>query len=169
MTLEEYISTLIATLGQCDPDAYGRMCRVVGDRSARIRLDAQSVRVHMRDGVLRVESEVSQSSMEDSAGSTDTATVLALLRGDIEVAEAILNESLVVHGEIEQINRMFLAIEILLDAVPRCPALQKLSGQFVSEAPQSPAKAVAPRANWYRFAVISDELDFLNRYGLLPL
>jgi hypothetical protein len=169
MTLGEYISALIANLRQCDPDAYSRMSRVVGDRSASIRLDAQSVRVHMQDGLLRVENEFSPGSMEDGVGSTDTATVLALLRGDLEVPEAILNESLVVQGEIEQVNRMFLAIEILLDAVPRCPALHKLSEQFVSEAHQSPAQPVAPRANWYPFAVTSDEKEFLIRYGLLPL
>jgi hypothetical protein len=169
MTLGEYISALISNLRQCDPDAYSRMCRVVGDRSASIRLDAQSVRVHIQDGLLRIENELSQGSMEDGVGSTDTATVLALLRGDIEVPEAILNESLVVQGEIEQVNRMFLAIEILLDAVPRSPALQKLSEQFVSEAHQPPARPVAPRANWYPFAVTSDEMDFLIRYGLLPL
>jgi len=169
MTLGHYIATLITTLRRCDPSAYNRMCHLVGERTARIQLDTQSVYIHIRDGILKVENDAPESRVVDGEGTTDSATVLALLRGGLEVSEAILEGSLAVHGDVEQINRMFQAIEILLDASPRCPALQKLSETFVVEALQSQTAVVPPRANWYPFELNSDEFELLARYGLIPL
>ena len=168
MTLGEYISALMQCLRECDPIAYSRMCHIVGDRAARVQLDKQSVWVRMLDGSLVVDHRLPEGVTEDGSGTTDTVTVLALLRGDLEVSEAILNESLAIDGEIEQIHRMFLAIEILLDAAPRCPALQRISERFVAESEQSETGSVPPRANWYPFAVSAEEFDFLRRCGLLP-
>jgi hypothetical protein len=122
----------------------------------------------MSEGSLVVDNRLPEGVIEDGGGTTDTGTVLALLRGDLEVSEAILNQSLAIDGEIEQIHRMFLAIEILLDASPRCPPLQRISERFVAESSQFASATVPQRANWYPFAVGVDELDFLDRYGLLP-
>jgi hypothetical protein len=169
MTLGQYITALVASLRRCDPVAYARMCHVVGQRTARIQVDAEYVYIRMQDRTLQVETPVPEGSPVDGGGATDSATVLALLRGDLEVSEAILNETLVVDGDIEQINRMFVAIEILLDAAPRCPAMQKLSEQFVEDAPSYDASRVFPRVNWYPFAPSSAEFKLLTRYGLLPL
>jgi hypothetical protein len=168
MTLGEYISALVQCVRECEPLAYSRMCQVVGGRTARIRLDEQSVWIRMSDGSLVVDTHLPEGVAEDGSGTTDTTTVLALLRGDLDVSEAILNQSLAIDGEIEQIHRMFLAIEILLDASPRCPPLQRISERFVAESGHVESGSLAPRANWYPFAVGADELDLLNRYGLLP-
>ncbi|HTS10345.1 MAG TPA: hypothetical protein VMP68_32575 [Candidatus Eisenbacteria bacterium] len=168
MTLGEYISALVQCLKDCEPLAYSRMCHVVGGRTARIRLDEQAVWIRMSDGSLVVDTHLPEGVIEDGSGTTDTTTVLALLRGDLEVLEAILNQSLAIDGEIEQIHRMFLAIEILLDAGPRCPHLQRITERFVAESRQFESGNLPPRANWYPFAVGDDELDLLNRYGLLP-
>ena len=168
MTLAEYISALVECLRECEPHAYSRMCHVVGHRTARIRLDQQAVEIRMSDGLLIVENQLREEIIEDGSGTTDTTTVLALLRGDLEVSEAILNDSLAIDGEIEQINRMFLAIEILLDASPRCLRLRTISEQFVAEFSQFDLRTVPARASWYPFAVSIDEFDFLDRHGLLP-
>jgi hypothetical protein len=168
MTLGQYITALITSLQQCDTDAYNRMVNVVGERTARIQLDSQSVYIHLHDGVLEVDSAINENRSVDGEGATDSATVLRLLRGNIEVSEAVLDGSLAVYGDIEQINRMFLAIEILLDAAPRCPALQNLSDSFIACAKPLQAEPALPRANWYPFAVDADEFVLLTRYGLLP-
>jgi hypothetical protein len=168
MTLGQYITALITSLQQCDADAYSRMVEVVGERTARIQLDSQSVYIHLHDGVLTVDSAINESRSVDGEGATDSATVLRLLRGDVEVSEAILDGSLAVYGDIEQINRMFVAIEILLDAAPRCPTLQKLSDRFFAGATRPQAEPALPRANWYPFAVDAGEFVLLTRYGLLP-
>lgn len=167
MTLGRYISELITGLRDCDPEAYRRMCHVVGERTARIQLDAECVYIRMRDAVLTIES-IAPRVPPDGEGATDFTTVCALLRGDLEVSEAILDGSLVVHGDIEQINRMFQAIEILLDASPRCPLLQRLSQQFTAEAPRCDPAANSTRLTWYPFPVNPAELNLLEHHGLLP-
>jgi len=170
MTLGQYIAELVTCLERCDPKAYGRMCHVVGERVARVQLDDQSVYIDMQDRVLHIESAPPTDGLVNGGeGATDTATVLAILRGDLEVSEAILNGSLAVYGEIEEINRMFQAIEILLEASPHCPALQKLKEHFVEESGSSTLSADIPRASWYPFAVESPELELLGRNGLLPM
>jgi hypothetical protein len=40
MTLGQYIAALISSLQQFGPDAYSHLCHVVGERTARIQLDA---------------------------------------------------------------------------------------------------------------------------------
>jgi hypothetical protein len=122
----------------------------------------------MSDGSLVVDTHLPEGVIEEGSGTTDTTTVIALLRGDLEISEAILNQLLAIDGEIEQIHRMFLAIEILLDASPRCPPLQRITERFVAELRQFESGNLPPRANWYPFAVGVGELDVLNRYGLLP-
>jgi hypothetical protein len=167
MSLAQYIVGLIAALRQCDPDAYRRMCQVVGERTARIQLDAEYVYIRMRDASLIVDGTAPQAS-PDGEGETDTPTVCALLSGDLEVSEAILNGSLTVRGNIADVSRMFQAIEILLDASPRCPRLQHLSQQFSTEAPCCDPAVNLPRLTWYPFPVSRAELNILTQYGLLP-
>jgi hypothetical protein len=170
VTLAKYIKALIAILQAFDPAAYARMCHIVGSRTARIQLDAEVANVRMKNRVL-IATTATKESTVDGVGVTDTGTVLALLRGDIEVSEAILNGALSVFGDVDEINRMFQAIEILLDAAPRCPDLQKLSEQFVAKARivNRVGTTAYPRANWYPFALDSDEIELLARYGLLSL
>lgn len=167
MTLGEYIRALVTTLQECDARAYERLCHVVGTRRAFIQLDAQSVYVRMHHGILEVEDAGRERLPVEGEGSIDSATVLALLRGDLEVFEAILDDRLVVHGDLVQINRMFQAIEILLDVAPRCPAMQQLSKGFVEEALSWQLAPAVSRVNWYPFAVNPAELALLARYGLL--
>lgn len=166
MRLDRYIGELVGALERCDAGAYRRMCYVVGERCAQIQLDSERVYIRMRDGVLTIESGAAVP--PDGEGATDSATVCMLLSGQLEVSEAILNGALSVHGDIEQVNRMLHAIEILLDASPRCPMLQQLGEEFRREARSCEREARIPRVTWYPFAVCPEELDLLTRYGLLP-
>jgi len=171
MTLQWYIRQLVEALRECDPEGYDRMCRVVGRRTARIQLDDETAFVWMNLGVVQVEPALGENEEVFGEGKTDSQTVLALLDGSLEVSDAILNDALVVHGEIEQVNRMFQAIEILLDASPRCPRLQNLSRQFVTERSAAGVLSEAPQfrgSEWYPFAVPPDEKKLLIRYDLLP-
>jgi hypothetical protein len=168
MTLGEYIRALVAMLHVCNRVAYDRLCHVVGTRVACIQLDDQAVYVRVRDGILILETASGTGVRADGQGATDSETVLALLRGDLAVFEAILDDRLSIHGDIEQINRMFQAIDILLDVSPRCPAMQGLSAQFVEESLPSKMSPAISMLNWYPFAVNAAELAFLTRFGLLP-
>jgi hypothetical protein len=167
MTLGEYIRALVTTLQECDAGAYERLCHVVGTRRASIQLDAQSVYVRMHHGILDVEDAGRERLPVEGEGSIDSATVLAILRGDLEVFEAILDDRLVVHGDLVQINRMFQAIEILLDVAPRCPAMQQLNNKFVEESLSRQMAPAFSKVNWYPFAVNAAEFAFLARYRLL--
>ena len=165
------MSALIEALHQCDPDAYDRMCHVVRQRSARIQLDDESVIVRMNLGVLQVDPSTCDNDGFTGEGKTTRATVLALLNGSLEVSDAILSGLIIVYGELDQINRMFQAIEIMLDASPRCPELQKLSRMYLRETgpPALAGNAAAfELPSWYPFAVPPDEMQLLAKYDLLP-
>jgi hypothetical protein len=171
MTLREYIIALLVALRHCDPDAYDRLCHVVGPRSARIQLDKESAIVRMNQQELQVERDSNDGETVSGEGRTTSATVLALLDGSLEVSEAILNDAIEIKGELEQINRMFQAIEIILDASPRCPELQQLSRAFVEGRRASSVGGNSMSfgyANWYPFAVLPEERKLLARYDLLP-
>ncbi|MFX0115335.1 MAG: hypothetical protein ACFFB3_12370 [Candidatus Hodarchaeota archaeon] len=127
--LYEYIWELIKRLGENDPDSFRRMCEIVGNRKARIvvdnetaifSLDAEGLTFYDDRGDIEVNGE----------GRTNRCTVLDLLDGYIEVSEAISDGSLQVIGEPDNVFRMFLSIEILLDCSASIPALQELARDY---------------------------------------
>ena len=164
--LAGYISALIETLGAAEPAAVLRMRQVVGERRARIVLDDEAVDVWFTSEGLRVERAGNEAVA--GTGVTDSATVVALLDGVLEITDAILDGRLRVGGEAQDVTRMFTAIEILLDASPRVPDLQRLARHFRSEhsggAPSAPSAAGAA---WYPFSPGRREEDLLRRHGLL--
>jgi hypothetical protein len=63
-----------------------------------------------------------------------------------------------------------MAIELLLDASPRTPALQSLAAKFRSER-RGQVGARAPDINrvpWYPFSPSPGELELLTKLDLLP-
>lgn len=167
--LGEYIIALVAELGAANPAALARMRQVVGLRRARIKLDDETVDVFFDPIGLRVQTATLDSPI-DGMGETDSTTVLALLDGYLEVGSAILNGQLSVSGEPDDITRMFMAIEILLDASPRTPALQQLAAQFrrARRATSSTLPRQRPRPAWYPFGSSAREMDLLRQHELLP-
>ena len=170
MTLGEYVAALIAELGRAHPSTLARLRLVVGRRRARIALDDEAVEVFFDgDGRLQVLS-ASDAGAADGAGETDTPTVLRLLDGEEEVSGAVLGDRLRVTGEDDDVVRMFTAIEILLDASPRTPALQSLAAKFIGDrrGPAASRPPVSAQLSWYPFRPEPGELRLLARLDLLP-
>ena len=169
LKLGEYIAALIDALGTANPAALARMRQVVGERRARIILDDEAVDISFGPASLHVQTVAAETEV-NGVGETDSTTVLILLDGYLEVIDAILNGRLHVSGLPEDITRMFVAIEILLDASPRTPALQALAARFWRE--RRERRGLPPpnrrRASWYPFSSNVSEYDLLARLDLLP-
>jgi hypothetical protein len=140
----------------------------VGSRRARIRLGDESVDVELDAEELRV---MAPGGEVDGAGETDRQTVLDLLDGYLEVGDAILDGRLRVEGDVDAIGRMFTAIEILLDASARDPALQQLARDFRNDPGLEPPGRPTPGSReepWYPSGVGPLEAALLERLDLLP-
>lgn len=169
-TLAQYVAALIDELGKAHPLMLARMRLLVGRRRARIVLDDEAVDVYFRPEGLHVQPATTMTGELSGEGATDTATVLALLDGYIEVSAAIIGDRLRVYGREDEVVRMFMAIELLLDASPRTPALQSLAARFRRERRgrvASSASDVKPVA-WYPFSPEPTELQLLDKLDLLP-
>jgi hypothetical protein len=145
------------------------MRKAVGGRRARIRLDAEAVDVGFDlDERLRVEEPGGE---VDGEGATDRNTVLDMLDGYIEVTDAILEGRLAVSGETEDVARMFVALEILLDGSTRIPPLQQLARDFRDD-PCRPARGAPKRRSrataWHPIGDDPAERSVLVRHDLLP-
>jgi hypothetical protein len=168
-SLGEYIEALVEELGRADPAALARMQDVVGSRRARVVLDDESVDVQMVADALVV--ETSSADAVDGEGTIDRGTVLDLIDGYVDVADAILDGRLDVRGSVDDVQRIFAAIEILLDASARAPALQRLARDFRGD-PCPPPHGRPVRASaqepWYPPVPGADEIALLARLDLLP-
>jgi putative sterol carrier protein len=166
-TLAEYVEALIEALRNDDPGGLSRMRELVGARAARIELDEEAIEVVFIQGALRIASKLDFA--VDGTGSTDSATVLEILDGELEVSAAVLDGKLRLFGEAENIARMCSAIEILLNASVRSPTLQSLASRFRRERETDGAKVDARYPiRWYPFASTETELHLLSRLDLLP-
>lgn len=167
--LEEYISDLIGTLASEQFRLFDRMRQVVGDRSARIDLDEESVVVRFVGGALRTDTDLSTPA--DGYGATDSTTVVDILDGLLDVSEAITTGRLRVVGEAEDIHRMFLAIEILLDASARSYRLQAIAADFRADPCHQRVQPHVPHPTLrLRHPVVpsDSETALLDSLGLLP-
>jgi len=76
-----------------------------------------------------------------------------------------------VSGETENVSRMFVALEILLDGSTRIPPLQELARDF-REDPCRPARGTPKRrsrpAAWHPIGDDPAERSVLDRHDLLP-
>jgi len=171
-TLGEYVAELVRRLGEADPAALERMRRTVGSRRARFRVDDEAVDVWFEpDGGLRVEEPAGHREV-DGEGEADRGTVLDLLDGYLEVTDAILDGRLRVFGAVDEIARIFAAIEILLDCSARAPALQRLARDFRDDPAREPPAAPQRRSRggpWHPAGPDGAELSLLARLGLLPI
>jgi hypothetical protein len=162
-TLAEYVTELIGRLGAADPAALERMRAVIDGRRARIVLDDEAVDVGFADGALRV--EPAGAGAVDGTGVTDRATTLELLDGYLEVTDAILDGRLDVTGGVDDVERMFGAVEILLDVAARTPALQDLAADYRADPCREPRRAPPPPPP---APAGETERTVLDRLGLLP-
>ncbi|MCI0390630.1 MAG: hypothetical protein MOB07_17935 [Acidobacteria bacterium] len=166
-TLAQYIAALIESLGAHYPGALARMRLVVGDLHARITLDDETCDVYFGEEGLVVQ-PANETAAVDGEGAIDSGAVLSLLDGYLEVAEAILNGRLSVTGKAEHVVKMFTAIEILLDASPRTPALQSLAARFRRERHGTLVSTESHRARQPSGSEAAEQA-LLQRLGLLPM
>ena len=160
MTLGEYITALVERLAEHEPAGALRLREVVGRRIARIGLDDETVDVQFARGALVVEPVNGAKRRVEGYGRTDRATAAALLDARLEVHEAILDGALELRGDLDAIRRIGVAIEILIDAATRVPALRELSGEF--RGALAGGSAAAPS----RDGPGAEELALLVRLGL---
>lgn len=173
-TLAEYVTLLVARLAEAEPEGAARIRAIVGGRSARFTLGAESVQVAFEpDGSLRVAPDGGSGGAVDGAGATSRATTLQLLDGYREVTAAVLDGELELMGSVDDVAAMGQAIEVLLDASTRIPALQELARDFRDD-PCRPATAprragpIPRRTPYYPDPPDAAERALLRRLDLLP-
>jgi hypothetical protein len=171
-TLAEYVTELVSRLGQEEPSRLSRLREVVGSRRARIRLDKEVVLVQF-EGANLVVRDGGDEAPVDGMGSTDRETTLALLAAETELTDAIVSGRLDAHGEVEDLTRIFIAIEILLDASSRSPMLQGLARDFENDPCRATRTDWAHRRKPAPVPVDPDrrpasEHQMLSRLDLLP-
>jgi hypothetical protein len=158
-TLADWIGELVDA---CDLDPAGggqRLRQVVGSRRARIALDDEVVEVSLVGSTFEI-TPAQRTVPVDGTGATSSATVLALLGGELEVSEAFHDGSIEATGHRQAVVRIFAAIEILLDASTRVPALRRLAADFRRQADRVPSN----RRHFDAGRV--EELALLSRLGL---
>ncbi len=170
--LGEYVSALVHRLGMRESELLARLRRVVGARRARITLDDETVEVAFDRGTLAVTPP--GNGTVDGEGATDRPTTLDLLDGRLELTAALLEGRLRATGEIENLARIFQAIEILLDGAARNPGLQGLALDY-REDPCRPAPPPLPRPAPASPSFLIDpdhvpagQRELLRRLDLLP-
>jgi hypothetical protein len=171
MSLADYIRQLIEALEAAETDSATRLRRIVGERSAVISVDAETVLVRFAADLLHVETLAPGAAIPrtDGVGETDRQTVLALLAGRIEVAGAIMTGRLRLRGAIDGVVRMSLAIDILIDVAVRAPRLQQLARVYRTDAERAPFVPEPPWDAMRRRAELREaERAMLGRLGLLP-
>ena len=99
----------------------------------------------------------------------DSRTVLDLLNGYLEVNEAILSGRLEVLGNANDVSRMFVAIDILLDASSRTPELHELARSFEADRETRAARwsGPSPERGYDLFADRETHRRLLARLDLL--
>jgi hypothetical protein len=153
-SLDWYVRELIAGLGQGDPSALARLRAVVAERRGWIGLEDESVTMWFApDGALVVESGadiagdalIRPLAVVDGAGHTRRSVVLALLAGELDVTDAVVDGEILVRGAAESVVAMFTAVEILIDSATRVQRLRALCDQYVREHADTPALGATSR------------------------
>lgn len=168
-TLAEYVWLLVDELGRADYPALERLRAAVDDRCARITLDNESIEVWFTGDELVIADAAERD--VDGKGTTVGSTVHDLLDGHIEVLDAILDGRLDVTGPPDDIHRIFVAIEVLLDASARAPDLQELAKRFRDDpcrGERAAPVAATRRTPWFPPRPAGEEEALLARLGLLP-
>ena len=146
----------------CELDPLGggeRLRGVVSGWRAAITLDDETVVVSMVADRLRI--EPADTAPVDGTGSATSDVVLALLDGRVELSDAVADGWIDALGHRSAVTRLLIAVEVLLDASARVPALRRLAAEFRDErGPGAPLPARDADAERRR------ELEVLAALGL---
>jgi hypothetical protein len=128
-----YVTELVERLGEGEPVTLVRLRTVVGPRRAAIGLDDETVTARFApSGALEVV-PVDGPVDVDGTGRTRHEVVLALLAGELDATDALVDGQIEVQGPLDAVTAMLIAIEILLDASTRVPPLRRLADLYVRE------------------------------------
>lgn len=167
-TLAQYIRELLRVVRAADHPAFARLLMLVGDRRASIVMGSERALMSARDGRVSVRASTAPY-RGPNLGLTSRRTVLRLLDGYVEVSAALLGGELEMTGTIDDVGRMAMAIEIILDVSARSPELQRLARDFRAD-PCHPVERELWRDAPRRPSLTSSspaELVLLARLGLL--
>ena len=158
-SLWSWIKRLVDAL---DDDPWGtgdRLRDVVHGHSARIALDDEVVVVAMRERELE-RRPASAEVPVDGEGHATSAVVLAILDHRLELTDAVERGLIRARGSPDAVLRMFHAVELILDASSRVPALRKLSDEFRRDRARAGSLPASPRPPG------PDEVALLQRLGV---
>lgn len=160
--LGDWVTALVANLG-ADPRAHARLQALVGARRARITLDDETVTVALHDGRLVVLPGTAEP--VDGNGAATRAAVLALLDARLDATDALRLGYVTATGGHEAVTRILGAIELLLDAATRNPALRAVARSY-RQAGAAPPPPRAPDPDAGARAAAAEHV-VLHRLGLL--
>jgi len=164
VSFAEYITALIEALETFEPSSFSRLKALVGEKKARLQLDDEVINVGFVEGqfaILPVDEHT------DGEGVMDSASVVRILDGHLEVTDSILSGHIMAKGTPSSLEEILIAIELILEASIHTPQFRALSEQFRSE------KFIkGTRSNEYDITALFEtgekELDLLARLDLLP-
>jgi hypothetical protein len=130
-----YVRQLVERLSEGEPAALSRLRTVVGLRRAAIGLEEETVTARfVASCAFEVVPVREDEGVDvDGTGRTRHDVVLALLAGDLDATDALLDGLIEVQGPLDAVTAMLIAIEILLDASTRVPPLRRLADLYVRE------------------------------------
>ena len=127
--LADYLRALLEEIERWEPLTYKGIRAIANDRRAKIILENESASLGFKGNRFRVR-KLSKVVLTKPYGKTDKKTCIGLLRGHIELSEAIMDCRLVIHGTTNEVIDICSVIELLIDASSRIPSLQILSKRF---------------------------------------
>jgi hypothetical protein len=172
-TLDGYVRAIVENLASGEPSSYRRLRAVVGRRRATLRLDNEVVEFwfdEAENGALNVRPRADPcDGAPIPSGHTDSPTILALMRGELELSDAILGGLIDAQGTVADVTAIAVAIEIVIDAATRIPAIPALARQFHAHrlAGGITAPVRVPRRD--ADPIRRRELQLLERLDLLDL
>jgi hypothetical protein len=160
-----YLAALIRLLEEGEPASMQRLRAFVGARVASLELDGEIVEA-------RFEQRGSQAlCLEPRAahrpgvarGRSESAAVIALMRGDLELSQALLDGLIEAQGNVADVSIMAIAVDILLDASTRIPAMVELARRFHARRSPPGTRHVSATS---AASVERRQLALLDRLGL---
>jgi hypothetical protein len=167
-TLAGYVDELIVRLRDGAPHDFERLRAIAGRLRARITLDDETAEAVFVGASLRVTTSLSPH--VDGEGVTDRQTCMALLDGQLEATDALLDGRIELRASWPHVDRFLHIVEILLGAGVRVPSIRMLADEFRSDArnvARHKAVASSRRSPFGAWELSDSEETLLRRLDLL--
>lgn len=165
--LRDWIIALFSALEEAEPKSASDLREIAGVSKARIVLDREGANVSFKGDELVVTRLRNTDTPQQPSGMTSRNTVIALLKGYLEVSEAISHGKIRLRGSVDEVMAICAIIEVLVAASARIPALQALSQEFLGETSGATARLDRSARHLKSRANRLKETALLSREGLL--